>query len=260
MMTGCSTVASARRRSRRCTCRSRSDSARAFSPTTRRPCPWWPSSAAWPSARARPPARSRELLGALPGQPHVELVATDGFLHPNAVLDARVASRCARASPRATTSRRWRGSSALRASARRSCACRCTRTSGTTSFPESTGRGPTASAAHGRPRAHRARRSRHSSTSSSTSTPTSATSATGSLPASCRCSPKTCSTSRTQAWDEINVVNLHEHILPARERADAVLEKRADHVVSRVVLRDAGHDTMGSDEGDGVMKASAHER
>jgi type I pantothenate kinase len=48
------------------------------------------------------------------------------------------------------------------------------------------------------------------------------------------------------AWDEINVVNLHEHILPARERADAVLEKRADHVVSRVVLRDAGHDTMGA--------------
>lgn len=46
------------------------------------------------------------------------------------------------------------------------------------------------------------------------------------------------------AWDEINVVNLHEHILPARERADAVLEKRADHVVARVVLRDAGHDTM----------------
>ena len=43
------------------------------------------------------------------------------------------------------------------------------------------------------------------------------------------------------AWDEINVVNLHEHIFPARERADAVLEKRADHVVSRVVLRDAGH-------------------
>src|SRR4029079_14525939 len=31
----------------------------------------------------------RDLLGALPGQPHVELVATDGFLHSNAVLDAR---------------------------------------------------------------------------------------------------------------------------------------------------------------------------
>ena len=47
-----------------------------------------------------------------------------------------------------------------------------------------------------------------------------------------------------QAWDEINVVNLHEHILPARERADVVLEKRADHRVSRVVLREPGRDTM----------------
>ena len=49
-----------------------------------------------------------------------------------------------------------------------------------------------------------------------------------------------------QAWDEVNIVNLHEHILPARERADVVLEKRADHVVSRVVLRDPGRDTMGA--------------
>jgi type I pantothenate kinase len=47
-----------------------------------------------------------------------------------------------------------------------------------------------------------------------------------------------------EAWDEINLVNLHEHILPARERADVVLEKRADHVVSRVVLREPGRDTM----------------
>jgi type I pantothenate kinase len=49
-----------------------------------------------------------------------------------------------------------------------------------------------------------------------------------------------------QAWEEINVVNLHEHILPARELADVVLEKRADHVISRVVLREPGHDTMGA--------------
>jgi type I pantothenate kinase len=49
-----------------------------------------------------------------------------------------------------------------------------------------------------------------------------------------------------QAWDEINLVNLHEHILPARERADVVLEKRADHVVSRVVIREPRRDTMGA--------------
>ena len=34
-----------------------------------------------------------------------------------------------------------------------------------------------------------------------------------------------------QAWDEINLANLDENILPARDRADVVLEKRADHVV-----------------------------
>lgn len=49
-----------------------------------------------------------------------------------------------------------------------------------------------------------------------------------------------------EAWDEINAVNLHEHILPARERADVVLEKRADHVVTRVVFREPGRDTMGA--------------
>ena len=87
---------------------------------------------------------------------------------------------------------------------------------------------------------------RSSSISSSTSTPTSATSASGSSPASSRCSPRICSRSRIQAWDEINLVNLHEHILPARDRADVVLEKRADHVVSRVVVREPGRDTMGA--------------
>jgi type I pantothenate kinase len=38
-------------------------------------------------------------------------------------------------------------------------------------------------------------------------------------------------------WDEINAVNLHEHILPTRERADVVLEKGPDHLVRRVELR-----------------------
>lgn len=49
-----------------------------------------------------------------------------------------------------------------------------------------------------------------------------------------------------QAWEEINVPNLHEHILPARATADLVLEKGPDHSVQRVVLREPSHDTMGA--------------
>jgi type I pantothenate kinase len=41
-----------------------------------------------------------------------------------------------------------------------------------------------------------------------------------------------------QVWDSINGVNLHEHILPTREQADAVIEKGPDHAVRRLrVLR-----------------------
>lgn len=38
-------------------------------------------------------------------------------------------------------------------------------------------------------------------------------------------------------WEEINGVNLRENILPTRERADLILEKGADHSVQRVHLR-----------------------
>jgi type I pantothenate kinase len=38
-------------------------------------------------------------------------------------------------------------------------------------------------------------------------------------------------------WDSINAVNLHEHILPARDGCDVILEKDADHAVSSVRLR-----------------------
>jgi type I pantothenate kinase len=38
-------------------------------------------------------------------------------------------------------------------------------------------------------------------------------------------------------WQEINEVNLCENILPTRERADLILEKRPDHLVQRVKLR-----------------------
>jgi type I pantothenate kinase len=48
-----------------------------------------------------------------------------------------------------------------------------------------------------------------------------------------------------EVWVTVNGVNLHEYILPTRERARVVLEKRADHSVGRVVLRDDDRETMG---------------
>lgn len=38
-------------------------------------------------------------------------------------------------------------------------------------------------------------------------------------------------------WTRINLVNLHENILPTRQRADLVLHKGADHAVDKVALR-----------------------
>src|SRR5262249_37570293 len=47
------------------------------------------------------------------------------------------------------------------------------------------------------------------------------------------------------AWRDINVVNLHEHVLPARDHADVVIVKGPDHRVQRVQWRRRPHDTMG---------------
>jgi type I pantothenate kinase len=38
-------------------------------------------------------------------------------------------------------------------------------------------------------------------------------------------------------WERINLGNLHENILPTRQRADLILKKRADHMVEEVSLR-----------------------
>jgi len=38
-------------------------------------------------------------------------------------------------------------------------------------------------------------------------------------------------------WDKINLLNLHENILPTRQRADLILMKREDHMVEEVSLR-----------------------
>lgn len=39
-----------------------------------------------------------------------------------------------------------------------------------------------------------------------------------------------------QVWDGINAVNLHDYILPTRERADVVIEKGPDHSMRRIRL------------------------
>jgi len=41
----------------------------------------------------------------------------------------------------------------------------------------------------------------------------------------------------TSIWDRINLVNLHENILPTRQRADLILTKVASHRVEEVALR-----------------------
>jgi type I pantothenate kinase len=38
-------------------------------------------------------------------------------------------------------------------------------------------------------------------------------------------------------WTHVNLVNLREHILPARDRADVVFEQGPDHAVRRVCVR-----------------------
>jgi type I pantothenate kinase len=41
----------------------------------------------------------------------------------------------------------------------------------------------------------------------------------------------------TSIWERINLVNLHENILPTRQRADLILTKRASHLIEQVALR-----------------------
>jgi type I pantothenate kinase len=38
-------------------------------------------------------------------------------------------------------------------------------------------------------------------------------------------------------WDSINLVNLHENVLPTRQRADLILKKGESHLVEEVALR-----------------------
>jgi type I pantothenate kinase len=38
-------------------------------------------------------------------------------------------------------------------------------------------------------------------------------------------------------WERINLVNLHENIIPTRQRADLILKKSESHLVVDVALR-----------------------
>ena len=44
-------------------------------------------------------------------------------------------------------------------------------------------------------------------------------------------------TTATSIWNRINLVNLHENILPTRQRADLILKKGGSHLVEEVALR-----------------------
>ena len=41
----------------------------------------------------------------------------------------------------------------------------------------------------------------------------------------------------TSIWERINLVNLHENILPTRQRADLILTKSEHHLIEQVALR-----------------------
>jgi type I pantothenate kinase len=41
----------------------------------------------------------------------------------------------------------------------------------------------------------------------------------------------------TAIWEKINLLNLHDNILPTRQRADLILTKQENHMVQEVALR-----------------------
>jgi type I pantothenate kinase len=50
-------------------------------------------------------------------------------------------------------------------------------------------------------------------------------------------SDKEASNTASSIWDRINLLNLHENILPTRQRADLILKKAESHAVEEVALR-----------------------
>jgi type I pantothenate kinase len=52
-----------------------------------------------------------------------------------------------------------------------------------------------------------------------------------------RLSDQEAAATATSIWNRINLVNLHENILPTRQRADLILKKGESHHVEEVALR-----------------------
>jgi type I pantothenate kinase len=52
-----------------------------------------------------------------------------------------------------------------------------------------------------------------------------------------RLSDQEAAATATSIWTRINLVNLHENILPTRQRADLILKKGTSHLVEEVALR-----------------------
>jgi len=50
-------------------------------------------------------------------------------------------------------------------------------------------------------------------------------------------SDKEATETASSIWSRINLVNLHENILPTRQRADLILKKSESHLVEEVSLR-----------------------
>jgi type I pantothenate kinase len=50
-------------------------------------------------------------------------------------------------------------------------------------------------------------------------------------------SDKEATETASSIWSRINLVNLHENILPTRQRADLTLKKSESHLVENVSLR-----------------------
>ena len=50
-------------------------------------------------------------------------------------------------------------------------------------------------------------------------------------------SDKEASNTASSIWNRINLVNLHDNILPTRQRADLILKKGENHAVEEVALR-----------------------
>ena len=240
---------------------------RSSSATRRRRCrSSSPSPAASPSARARPPGCCRPCSPPAPGSPRVDLVTTDGFLLPNAVLESRgLLGR--KGFPESYDRRALLRFLADVKSGRERCSRRSTTTSPTTSSRAGGRRstGPTSSCVEGLNvlqagrrtdgtapggvpvgllrllRLRRRRRGRHPAAGTSSGSSRCAARRSRTPPPTSTVSPRSPTSRRGRPrWASgrrSTGPNLRDNIAPTRSRARLVLQKANDHSVRRVLLR-----------------------